>query len=143
MVALPAFIASWLASRPLVEEMCRHAEEEGFATTSQCMAAYDERTRAAADRWAATVPTRVHQQAQELIEAASAAATRRWRNWCEASDSEPEESHVATPQGSMRPGTSVGPDAGMEDQEHPAAQPAPGAPKLQSDLVRIADSCVA
>ena len=90
-VTLPAFIASRIASRPLVEEMCRHTEDAGIGTVQRCMVAYDQRTTAAANRWAATFPTGVHGQARLLIGAASASAAMRWRGCCEGDEGEPEE----------------------------------------------------
>ena len=143
-IALPAFIASRVTSRPLVEEMCRHMEEEGIATVAQCMAAYDVRTRTAGERWGNTLPAAVHDQTRRLIEAAAAAGNRRWRSWCEGVDAEEEEDQAPPrARGSRRPGNAVVPDAGAEDEEHPAAQRGSGAPKLQSDLLRITDACVA
>ena len=85
-IALPAFIASRVASRALVEEMCRHTEEEGIATVTQCMTAYDARSQAACARWSASLPEGMHDQARLLIEAAAAAAVRRWRSWCEGNE---------------------------------------------------------
>ena len=55
-IALPAFIASRVASRHFVEEMCRHAETVGIATVSQCMEAYECRTRSACKRCSTTLP---------------------------------------------------------------------------------------
>jgi hypothetical protein len=142
-IALPAFISSRVASRPLVEEMCRHTEAEGIAAVSQCMSAYDNRTRAACERWSTRLPVAVHAQARELIDAAAAAAVRRWRCWCEGSEEEHEDDqHMPTAHGSMRPGTAIVPDAGAEDPEHPASSRGSGGPKLQRDLVRISDACV-
>ena len=44
LVALPAFIASRVASRPLVVEMVSHLESAGIVSTAQCLDAYDLRT---------------------------------------------------------------------------------------------------
>ena len=143
-IALPAFIASRVASRPLVEEMYLHAETEGIGTVAQCMAAYDARTLPAAEKWAAWLPQGVHGEALRTVEAAAAAAVRRWRCWCEGEEEEPEESAVPpAARGSRRPGVAVVPDAGAEDPEHPAAMGGSGSPKLQRELTRLADACVA
>jgi hypothetical protein len=142
-VALPAFIASRVASRPLVEEMCRHAEAEGIGTAQACMDVYDTRTRAAAERWGTSLPQGVHEEARRIIEAAAAAATRRWRSWCAGEEEEQEETQLPSASVSRRPGANVVPDVGAEDPEHPAAARGSGGPKLQKELVRIADACVA
>ena len=105
-IALPAFISSRVTSRPLVEEMCRHAETEGIGTVGQCMAAYDARTQAAYTRWLGTLPAGVHDTVLAAVEAAGAAAVRRWRCWCDGEEEEPEEHSGAPPaRGNNRSGT--------------------------------------
>ena len=124
--------------------MFLHTEAEGLAVAAHCMAAYDECTAAACESWSRTLPDGMHNQGRLLIEAASAAAVRRWRSWCEGGEEDQEEDQApAAAQTSRRPGTAVVPDAGLEDPEHRTAAHGSGAPRLQRNLVRLADACIA
>ena len=147
LVALPAFIASRVAARPLVAEMASHVEEAGLCSAAQCMAAYDQRTHLAAQRWSQVLPDAVRGEATQLTEEAAAAAARRWQAWCEGEVEQPEAPDDAADaqerRGSRRPGAGMVPEAGTEDPEHPAAPHGAGALRLQRQLTRLMDACVA
>ncbi|CAK0846886.1 unnamed protein product [Prorocentrum cordatum] len=114
--ALPAFIASRVASRPLVAAMRVHVEEEVLGSAARCMREYDRRAHAAAQRWRGALPAGVHDAVRAHLEEAAALAERRWR-----------------------PGAAAVAEAGAEDPEHPAAPRGRGALRLQRDLTRVAD----
>jgi len=111
------------------------------------MAAYDRRTRHAADRWSQLLPEIPRQDAARLVEQASAAAEERWRSWCagetEAAENADEPEDAPQARASTRPGAGLVPEVGSEDPEHPAAPQRPGAPRLQQQLTSLADACVA
>ena len=88
--ALPAFIASRVASRPLVAAMCAHVEEEGPGSAARCMREYDRRTHVAAQRLRDVLPAGVHDAVRIHLEEAAALAERRWRNWCAGEEEEEE-----------------------------------------------------
>jgi len=145
-IALPAFLASRVASRPLVAAMADHLATAGICSVNQCMDAYDQRTRAAAHRWGETLPDVVRQEADQLTQDAAAAAARRWQSWVAGDEPPPEgpddPEAAARQRGSRRPGAGLVPAAGTEDPEHPAAPNGSGAPRLQRQLVRLKDACV-
>ena len=55
------------------------------------MAAYDQRTQEAAQRWGQALPEDTRSEAARLTEDAAAAARRRWHAWCAGEVEQPEE----------------------------------------------------
>jgi hypothetical protein len=147
LVALPAFIASRVAARPLVAEMASHLQEAGICPAAQVMASYDVRSAQAAQRWSQVLPEAVRQEVARLVDDAAAGATRRWRAWCAGEADEPEDPEDPTahvrPRGSRRPGAGLVPEAGTEDPAHPASPVGAGALRLQRQLTRMMDACAA
>ncbi len=146
LVALPAFIASRVTSRPLVAEMASHLEEAGLCAAAVCMQAYDHRSQQALHRWLAALPAPVQQDAQSHMADAAAAAAHRWQSWCAGEAEQPEDPDLEfgpRARGSRRPGAGLVPDAGTEDPEHPASPASAGALRLQRQLVRLVDACAA
>ena len=145
-IALPAFISSRATSRPLVAEMASNFEEAGLGPASVCLRAYDQRLQEATDRWCRTLPEEMRPEILRCIADASEAASRRWQACCNGEAEPPEDPDEGASQqvrGSRRPGAGLVPEAGTEDPEHPAAPVGAGAPRLQRQLVRITDACVA
>ncbi len=75
-IALPAFIASRVAARPLVAEMAQHTEEAGLCPAVLCMRTYDARTTAACVRWALDLLAAVHGEGRQLLDDAAELAAR-------------------------------------------------------------------
>ena len=69
-VALAAFVASRVSSRPLVMEMCRHMAAEAMVDVDECMTMYDDRTRNALRRFLEDLPEGVRDDAAVQVEAA-------------------------------------------------------------------------
>lgn len=147
MVALPASIASRVASRPLVAEMADHLQGAGICGAAQCMEAYDLRTRRAAASWSQVLPPAVRLEATQLTDDAAEAAARRWRSCCAGDIAAPEDPddpcEHPPPRGSRHPGAGLVPEAGTEDPEHPASPQGAGATRLQRQLTRLMDACAA
>ena len=76
-IALPAFISSQVASRPLVAEMASHFEEAGLGPSVLCLRAYDRRLQEATGRWCDTLPEQLRPEILRCIAGASEAAIRR------------------------------------------------------------------
>ena len=146
-IALPAFIASRVASRPLVEEMASHFEAAGLGSSRLCLRAFDLRLQQALDRWCSSLPEEgVRPEVLRHVADAADAATRRWHAWASGEAEPPEDPDGDQPRparGSRRPGAGLVPEAGTEDPEHPAAPVGAGAYRLQRALTRISDACVA
>ncbi len=140
-IALPAFIASRVAARPLVAEMARHCEEASICPASLCMQAYDARTTAACDRWACELPSGIHTDVGQLIQDASELAATRWRSWCDGVE---PPSHTDEAEGAPPPlGAGLIGAVGTEDAEHPLRATQFSPLRLQRDLTRFADKCAA
>ncbi|CAK0866521.1 unnamed protein product [Prorocentrum cordatum] len=146
-IALPAFIASRVSSRPLVNEMFQHVENAGIGSRVSLLHRYDQRTRAALRRWLDSLPQGARDQVHDAVERAAESAERRWRDWCSGEEGDGEANEgaegPARQRGSRRPAAGLVPDAGTEDPEHPASPAPKGGPRLQSELVRFADATVA
>ncbi len=127
--------------------MADHMEQAGICSAAQCMQAYDLRSQQAVQRWSHALPEPVQRDAANLVADAAAAAVRRWRSWCVGEVEQPEDpddpSDAPVPQASRRPGAGLVPEAGTVDPEHPASPAGAGALRLQRQLTRIMDACVA
>ena len=80
-VALPAFLSSRVAARPLVAEMAAHTQEAGLCEADACMRAYDARTKSALDRWLAQLPETAHEEVRHTLDDGADVATQRWHSW--------------------------------------------------------------
>ena len=139
-VALPSFLASRVAARPLVNEMARHTMEAGICQTQLLMEAYDDRTRAALDRWLAEMPVGVHARIKAVLADGADLALQRWQGWCQGV--EPAQ------QGGDNTGRTVGflnggvvGAVGSQDPEHPGNFSSASPLHLQRLLTRVADQC--
>ena len=141
-VALPAFLASRVAARPLVAEMATHTEEAGVCPASLCMQAYDERSQAALNRWLGELPLDVHARVHAIIQDGLDLAGQRWRSWCLGVEppAPGTDDHAQSLAG--RAGEVVG-SVGSQDPEHPGSVPASSPLHLQRLLTRVADQCAA
>ena len=124
--------------------MALHTEEAGLCPDTLCMRAYDDRTKAAVDRWFAELPPAVHLEARCVLEDGAELASKRWQSWCR--EVEPSAGE-AQEQGEGNPLTGHGQGVvgavGTEDDEHPAHAPRSAALHLQQRLIRIVDRCAA
>ena len=146
-MALPAFVSSRVASRPMVAHMLTHIEAAGLGIASEILKIYDARTNSAARELASTLPEAMASEVREAAEAEAVFAAKRWdvllhgRRPQSANDTELEEGQTSTRQiGSLAPGLVA--DAGAEDSEHPDFLGGPSGPPLQRTLCRIVDNCV-
>ncbi|CAK0886405.1 unnamed protein product [Prorocentrum cordatum] len=146
-IALPAFIASRVSSRPLVNEMFQHIENAGIGSRVSPLHRYDQRTNAALRRWLDSLPQGARDQVHDAVERAAGSAERRWRDWRSGEEGDGEANEEAEgparPRGSRRPAAGLVPDASAEDPEYPASPAPKGGPRLQSELVRFGDATVA
>ena len=133
-VALPAFLASRIASRPLVHDMASHMEQAGLATVTLFTRGYDERTKQAVDRLYATLPEAVTPELRTLFEAAAADCERTWQRLKEGGDS-------VLPPG-VAAGGAVIADAGEADDEHPFSPHRPNATGLRREIGKVVDGCI-
>ncbi len=135
-VALPAFVASRVASRPLVADMFGRIAAAELGSVGDLLGAYDRRTNDAVAAFLRTMPE-------------SSAASERWRRLLDTEaarrhiEQHPDEeiaSASAKQIGSVAPGLVL--DAGAEDDEHPDHGGDPRGPTLQRRLCEIVDSTV-
>ena len=137
-VALPAFVASRIVSRPLVREMAEHMEEAGLAAADGVMRHYDERTECAAGRLRDDLPEAVWERVAVAIDEAGVAATARWQRL--------RRGLAPSAQGSADPdqgGTRLVLEPGAEDPEHPAGRVGGSSLWLQRRLTSIVDAGLA
>ena len=125
-IALPAFIASRVDSRPMVTKMFDHIEAAGLGLKADLIAEYDRRTTAAINSLCADLPVEVHEQVRDTVKDGVTAAAGRWirisleHNSVTIEGNESEErgdtssSRLA---GSLAAGFVA--DAGSEDPENP------------------------
>ena len=66
-VALPAFIASRLASRLAVGNMCGHTQEGALGAADALLRVYDARTDAAIEKYVATLPQVMHEEITNIL----------------------------------------------------------------------------
>jgi len=140
-VCLPAFLASRITARPLALEMAQHALDAGLLTLAAFTSAYDERTRAAYERFRAEMPVDVHEELRLLVEEAASAAAARWTTFLgghAAATGAPGQHSAA----GRRPGMGLVLDAGEEDPEHPARSGGRTGPSLQAQFSAMVDKCV-
>ena len=81
-LALPAFIASRVSSRPAVVEMFAKLEAAGLGLSAQLQEVYDKRLDAASARLAATLPVDLADAVGEIIERGREQTESRWRAEC-------------------------------------------------------------
>ena len=140
--ALPAFIGSRTACRPLVATLLARSEAAGIGHAATLLRAYDTRTEAAWVKLAAKLPQDSVEQGRIVVIDGSAAAERRWKQLL-AGDHAGEEGVEGNAMQAQRVrgigGAGLVLDAGAEDPEHPAGKPA--GPAVQRALQALADGC--
>jgi len=139
-IAMPAFLASRVASRPMVAEMCEHTAAAGLCSAALSLQTYDARTAAAWAEWLQSLPEAVHGEARQLLADARDLAQRRWESLVRGC--EPAAETTGGPP-ALAPGGRLIAALGTEDVEHPHTRTAHGAVALQQQLTRLADRCVA
>lgn len=145
-VALPAFIGSRIASRPMVASMFMHLESAGLASSALLLNMYDLRTRRALDAFAATLPAAVLREYWSIVDSAVAGAAARWERLVRGRAGPVEDNDAETADLSARhAGTAAAGlvlDAGAEDGEHPDFRGSVGGPPAQRSLSALVDRCV-
>ncbi|CAE7502388.1 unnamed protein product, partial [Symbiodinium sp. CCMP2456] len=139
-IAMPAFLASRVASHPMVAEMCEHTAAAGLCSAALSLQTYDARTAAAWAVWLQSLPEAVHGEARQLLADARDLAQRRWESLVRGC--EPAAETTGGPP-ALAPGGRLIAALGTEDVEHPHTRTAHGALALQQQLTRLADRCVA
>ena len=114
-VALPAFVASRILSRPLVVTMVDHLCAAIGASRQTIMAEYDARTDEALSRLASTLPTATALDLPAKLDEAYAESHLSWQNVL--SGSEPAMRDQPSP--APRHARGITPDDGDGDDEHP------------------------
>ena len=78
-MALPAFLASRVASMPDVKASFDSVESSGLGSSQALLAAYDARTTEASSRLNASLPEDLAMSMQGILQDVAALAARRWR----------------------------------------------------------------
>ena len=114
-VALPAFVASRILSRPIVVTMVDHLCAAIGASRQTIMAEYDARTDEALSRLASTLPTATALELLAKLDEAHTESHLSWQNVL--SGSEPAMRDQPSP--APRHARGITPDDGDGDEEHP------------------------
>ena len=122
-IAMPAFLASRVASRPMAAEMCQHAADAGLCPAALSLQTYDARTAAAWAMWLQGLPDAVHDDSW-LTPATCTAALGQPRSGMRARRRD-------NPLPALAPGGRLIAALGTEDVEHPHTRTAHGALALQ------------
>ena len=148
-VALPSFIASRVASRPMVSDMFTHVEDAELGAAACLLRLYDQRTDEAVAELLRALPASCADDVADAVAAGHVAAAERWARLTNVALSR-EDSEMSASQdvaadslrqiGSVAPGLVM--DAGAEDDEHPDYRGAPRGPALQRRLCELVDASV-
>ena len=114
-VALPAFVASRILSRPLVVTMVDHLCAAIGASRHTIMAEYDARTDEALSRLASTLPTATALDLLAKLDEAYAESHLSWQNVLSGSEPAMRDQPPPAP----RHARGITPDDGDGDDEHP------------------------
>ena len=114
-VALPAFVASRILSRPLVATMVDHFCAAIGASRQMIMAEYDARTDEALSRLASTLPTATALDLLAKLDEAYAGCHLSWQNVLSGSEPAMRDQPPPAP----RHARGITPDDGDGDDEHP------------------------
>ena len=114
-VALPAFVASRILSRPLVVTMVDHLCAAIGASRQIIMAEYDARTDEALSRLASTLPTATALDLLAKLDEAYAECHLSWQNVLSGSEPAMQDQPLPAP----RHARGITPDDGDGDDEHP------------------------
>ena len=114
-VALPAFVASRILSRPLVATMVDHFCAAIGASRQTIMAEYDARTDEALSRLASTLPTATAFDLLAKLDEAYAECHLSWQNVLSGSEPAMQDQPPPAP----RHARGITPDDGDGDEEHP------------------------
>ena len=132
-VALPAFVASRILSRPLVATMVDHFCAAIGASRQTIMAEYDARTDEALSRLASTLPTATALDLLAKLDEAYAEYHLSWQNVLSGSEPAMQDQPPPAP----RHARGITPDDGDGDEEHPHS---PKRAKIQGVITACLDS---
>ena len=120
--ALPAFLGSRAACRPMLQHLIMKTEAAKLARVHDLMSMYDQRTEAAWHRHQYDIPADCRDDALEIIQEAARSATKSWDRMMSATNDEEEPDSNRRPSQHRAKGTAgagIVDDAGDEDPEHP------------------------
>ena len=144
--ALPAFIGSRIASRPLVRCMFTHIETAELGIAQVLLDAYDTRTAAAVEMLVTDLPPDAEQEIRDIVADGYVVAARSWRATMreeQNDDMQGVQMGVDNRGSSVRQAGSVAPglvlDAGAEDEEHPNYGGGTRGSKVQRKLAKLID----
>ena len=132
-VALPAFVASRILSRPLVATMVDHFCAAIGASRQTIMAEYDARTDEALSRLASTLPTATALDLLAKLDEAYAECHLSWQNVLSGSEPAMQDQPPPAP----RHARGITPDDGDNDDEHPHSRKRT---KIQGIITACVDS---
>ena len=139
--ALPAFIGSRAACRPMVGSLLEHIERAGIGRKDQLLQAYDKRTEAAWREFTRRLPPDAAGEALGILQSCYADAQEVWtKTLAGGADEDDSTSEGHQRLGGTRGGGIVA-DVGVEDPEHPQGRKT--GPKGQRQLQRLLDACAA
>jgi len=134
-VALPAFLASRVASLPHVHEMAVHLEQAGLASSAGVMAAFDKRTEDAAANLATSLGSIAGEELIVCLEESAKSARENWSALFANEGQQPGESHARG-----RPGArDLVADDADDDMEHPDAKAPGGMQRVQKRILATVD----
>ena len=142
--ALPAFLGSRAACRPMVQHLIMKTEAAKLASVHDLMSMYDQRTEAAWHRHQYDIPAECRDDALEIIQEAARSATKSWDRMMSATNDEEEPDSNRRPSQQRAKGTAgagIVDDAGDEDPEHPHGRKS--GPAGQHFLQMLSDECAA
>lgn len=137
--ALPAFLASRLASRPHVMSLARHLEEAELVDVDTFMAAYDARTTAARDRFFSNLSPHDQADMEDCLRRSQEHAANTWNQlFAEEPDNATVEP-LSEQRRPHRPGHTILPADEDEDENHPDASPNGLRARIQKEIMLIVE----
>ena len=142
-MSLPSFIASRIASRPLVMEMAQHLVDAGLATLEAFRGLYDSRTQGAVDTLREQLPEDMHASLQLLLDDETDIAAQNWDSFRRGRQPHGDTQNQQEGADSRPPGSNIVIDAGAEDPEHSAGSRRFPSQRVQHKITALLDQCLA
>ena len=139
--ALPAFVASRISSRPLVQTMVEHYVMATGASADVIMRAYDSRTEDAISSLVGSLPTDIGINLLDDLANLGAEASAHWQAIVDGND-EPIDTSGRAVDGRGYPRAAITPADGEEDPEHPDSKSSGRALRIQSYITAVLDTCI-
>ena len=138
-IALSAFLASRIASRPHVQELAQHMQDVGLAPVAVVMRAFDQRTDDALTQLVGELDSEIGTALVDQLTDLASTAQLQWDALFDESASQPSE---ASARRLRRPGAAAGlvPNDEDGDDEHPDAGTPTTAMHIQKVIYAAVDS---